>query len=1593
MVTGILGRNDHGHYRMPLPLNIMAMGRHVVIECDRSLSMGTDMMKLERLSLDDRSLYCTEVLPVATPPSQPITVEGGGSSGCGLVSINGGASVNHSQPLQYTIVLAEPHHHQQLQQQQQQHSFLGNGTRNAVVSPTSLPSISNSTAAQQHQQQQQLRFPGVVRGVGQAAELVGKTVPASAQPNGVNGLVISSSGNLATERSGRTASISTALVAYPVTLTGANSQTLLVNNTFENGGCGNRASEPKLTVNGANGVHQELYPTVASAAVGSFGHDAPINPPPPPQLRLVPLPEAGQGASTAAPGFLLLTYAPAGSGNVKGVGSVAVADIASISQIQGLNASNSHSLRFEPQHQTPAINTSNTTSERSEKSKAGLCNANPVTPATSSLASVRLAEVEHESSSALGQENNLSNHIRVLSASARGIFSSSLASSVVVTSCLPPEVTRSTAPVLSSSCGVWTSLVRSSSPAERQPSPKPTDHYQRKFQGSRGSPPPLSPLQRQGLKQQHYLEPRHSPDAASNGAPEGMHSGRVGQSGSGPHPNSSNISNNNSSSSNNSINSGSSSINNPHLRPNSPVDRGPSGNPSKPTGAVSPTSSVGSSSSPPPHHLQHLQQQQHRLPQPHTTSLGMLSAGTPSIPAGIFRTGGDSPSASSRLPGSGGGSSSSTSYSPSPYSSLYGSLHQQAAQSTAAHTHHAAHLQGLAPYHTFFPSSAAAASSLHGFGSAGGLMIPPPTASPGGGAASAGGSHHYPRIESYSAVLASMGSQALQASSGSTLDRSVRGPVSGGMALPSAPGRGSYLPMSAARTGHGFLPGGGITSGLPSPCSASSPPSSGVHRRLSGGSGSPSPGHMTSNNNSGVVPGSRLSPLDKMAAMKAGGGAGVGRDSSNRLALDLSEERGSRRSPPSTHAPKVSFDFVVKEYGGGEGGGAGGSDSPPTPGYLRAATLSGKEGSLKHRILTRPSDSEPASGEDSPGGDREQRRPGHHQLLRDEPAHKRARYPSSSSSPLSSTPPLVSSGSQSYHSGREESVRGNCSRGGHQQHHIAPHHQHPALSGSSSNTTTNHSSSGGYHHTGGLSSQAGTSHLSPPHTQYQPQHQQLSAAHYQHQQRYQGQLLQDDISGNNNTTTINKNTRNNNSDSSSSSSVQHQTQSGYQGASTSTPSSRRRRPSSSSSNSPPAPHDLPAPPPQPSSSSSSSSSHLQYPQHFMKGSIIQLANGSLKRVEDLQTEDFVSSAQISSDLKVDSSTVVRIEEHLDRGTAMLSFSVGEHRVQVTVEATLEHPFFVFGQGWSSCSVSRTLARYGLDCQKLNVGDVCISLTHKDVSLNAADISQQQQQQQQQHNNNGDNKQGPWDLKQTGGDGSGRTVPALSSTHTTSSCVLSTSSPPGSPSSSQPKPSAATSPLKIDTKTSLTHDLPVLPPPSSSPSSSSSNKRHHHQQQQQQQHELPPPMSNFVPVKKESSTAGLREHHHHHHHSRRRNVATSASGASSTSAAWQRTGTELSSVECKEELDSSVSGVGRAGEDESGENMSRKRRWSAPDPGLVKVEKERERERQHLADKAQRLEEMADFDSTATGRSGEEAAVSEPSPSVSPPPSAQPSTAK
>lgn len=128
-------------------------------------------------------------------------------------------------------------------------------------------------------------------------------------------------------------------------------------------------------------------------------------------------------------------------------------------------------------------------------------------------------------------------------------------------------------------------------------------------------------------------------------------------------------------------------------------------------------------------------------------------------------------------------------------------------------------------------------------------------------------------------------------------------------------------------------------------------------------------------------------------------------------------------------------------------------------------------------------------------------------------------------------------------------------------------------------------------------------------------------------------------------------------------------------------------------------------------SSSKTNNATLYPAHFVKGARIQLGNGEIKAVEELTEEDFQNSTSLSSDLKLDSSLLVKIEIFEATKKAFLCCLVGSEKI--TIEAPLEHPFFVYHKGWCSVDPQLSLQRYKLSCKHLAVGDRCASLTLKE----------------------------------------------------------------------------------------------------------------------------------------------------------------------------------------------------------------------------------------------------------------------------------------
>ena len=474
------------------------------------------------------------------------------------------------------------------------------------------------------------------------------------------------------------------------------------------------------------------------------------------------------------------------------------------------------------------------------------------------------------------------------------------------------------------------------------------------------------------------------------------------------------------------------------------------------------------------------QDQQQQQPHPHSHPHAMLSAGAsagPSAALGVFRGSLTHGEPVSRVLGLGsgagqytGGAGGNSASSPSlgPYSALY-SVHGQAAPLTA-----------MSPY------------------PGGGFFTQYPAAAPHYSPASLVASARFPHIESYSAVLASMGSHVQH----------------GGHASPQgqAGARAPYLQPAMGQYSHRSLSSGG------------------------------SPGPAT---HSPSGPGASFSLREREA-----------------LQQQQQQSRERERSPPH-HGPGLSSDSPPDDKGLLHSPGLHYPHRGSPGGLLKDAVKgdprdpfhkvpSGKEGSLKHRILTRP----PEMAMEAAYGHAK----GRSQSVKgeEEVPGKRTKYMTSSMG----APVCVSSSPTDPHV------------------FLAPHALGPG----------------------------------PP-----------SAGHYAHH------------SAANSSATL--------SPSSSSSS-----------SATASSSHAARTPESGAS---------------PGSEGPSLPPHLHYPPHFIKGSIIQLANGDLKRVEDLQTEDFVSSAQVSADLKVDSSTVVRIEEHPEVGTATLGFSVGEHRVQVGTAAIRE----------------------------------------------------------------------------------------------------------------------------------------------------------------------------------------------------------------------------------------------------------------------------------------------------------------------------------
>ncbi|VDD83447.1 unnamed protein product [Mesocestoides corti] len=166
-----------------------------------------------------------------------------------------------------------------------------------------------------------------------------------------------------------------------------------------------------------------------------------------------------------------------------------------------------------------------------------------------------------------------------------------------------------------------------------------------------------------------------------------------------------------------------------------------------------------------------------------------------------------------------------------------------------------------------------------------------------------------------------------------------------------------------------------------------------------------------------------------------------------------------------------------------------------------------------------------------------------------------------------------------------------------------------------------------------------------------------------------------------------------------------------------------------------APSSPPAPPPPPSAfSRPQGPHHRQTPPKrrsgppFRRGGRVQLADGSLQKIEALKLSDFLRTAATSgADSLLYWAEVKRISTEISSGSqrALMKIQFSLNGADEGNESgvaprflpipTFEHicckdqPFFVRSLGWSSFEPQLTQARCGLLCRKLVIGDSCLVL--------------------------------------------------------------------------------------------------------------------------------------------------------------------------------------------------------------------------------------------------------------------------------------------
>ncbi len=109
---------------------------------------------------------------------------------------------------------------------------------------------------------------------------------------------------------------------------------------------------------------------------------------------------------------------------------------------------------------------------------------------------------------------------------------------------------------------------------------------------------------------------------------------------------------------------------------------------------------------------------------------------------------------------------------------------------------------------------------------------------------------------------------------------------------------------------------------------------------------------------------------------------------------------------------------------------------------------------------------------------------------------------------------------------------------------------------------------------------------------------------------------------------------------------------------------------------------------------------------FISGTLITMADGSKLEIEKVKVDDMIMTVNMET-LKIESNRVLQLANPIHRNLITVKFENGIENTN-----TFDHPYWVKGKDWCSYKPLLTKERYGIDTNRLEVGDICYSVKDK-----------------------------------------------------------------------------------------------------------------------------------------------------------------------------------------------------------------------------------------------------------------------------------------